>query len=114
MEQSDFAAWQPLWDGYNAFYGREGETALPSEITRVTWQRFFDPSEPVFALVVAFGAGALVPSAVLIAATVGYGALGAALGVGTLRIARRSPRYALEAPLETQVEKLPTPSDYRR
>ena len=66
------------------------------------------------AVVVAFGAGALVPSAVLIAATVGYGALGAALGVGTLRIARRSPRYALEAPLETQVEKLPPPSDYRR
>ena len=51
VEQSDFAAWQPLWDGYNAFYGREGETALPSEITRVTWQRFFDPSEPVFGLV---------------------------------------------------------------
>lgn len=51
VEQDDFAAWQPLWDGYNAFYGREGETALPDEITRTTWQRFFDPSEPVFALV---------------------------------------------------------------
>ena len=50
-EQDDFAAWQPLWNGYNAFYGREGETALPTEITRATWQRFFDPSEPVFALV---------------------------------------------------------------
>ena len=31
--------------------GREGETALPTEITRATWRRFFDPSEPVFALV---------------------------------------------------------------
>jgi GNAT superfamily N-acetyltransferase len=51
IERDDFAAWQPLWNGYNAFYGREGETALPEEITRETWQRFFDPSEPVFGLV---------------------------------------------------------------
>ena len=51
VEQDDFSAWQPLWNGYNAFYGREGETALPVEITRATWQRFFDPAEPVFALV---------------------------------------------------------------
>ena len=50
-EQRDFTAWQPLWNGYNAFYGREGETALPAEITSATWQRIFDPSEPVFALV---------------------------------------------------------------
>ena len=26
--------WLPLWDGYNAFYGRSGPTALPPEITR--------------------------------------------------------------------------------
>ena len=47
----DYAAWKPLWDGYNAFYGREGPTALPDEITQVTWQRFFDAYEPVHALV---------------------------------------------------------------
>ncbi|PLC03018.1 GNAT family N-acetyltransferase [Variovorax sp. RO1] len=47
----DFAAWKPLWDGYNAFYGREGPTALPDAITQVTWQRFFDAYEPVHALV---------------------------------------------------------------
>ncbi|MDP9879187.1 GNAT superfamily N-acetyltransferase [Variovorax boronicumulans] len=47
----DFAAWKPLWDGYNAFYGREGPTALPEAITQVTWQRFFDAYEPVHALV---------------------------------------------------------------
>jgi hypothetical protein len=47
----DYAAWRPLWDGYNEFYGRHGETALPEHITQVTWQRFFDPVEPVFALV---------------------------------------------------------------
>lgn len=51
IEENDFAGWQPLWDGYNAFYGRQGETALLHEVTHTTWQRFFDPSEPVFALV---------------------------------------------------------------
>ena len=55
IASQDLAAWQPLWDGYNAFYGREGETALSPEITGVTWQRFFDPAEPVFALVAESG-----------------------------------------------------------
>jgi hypothetical protein len=30
---SDRARWQVLWDGYNAFYGRAGATALPAQIT---------------------------------------------------------------------------------
>ncbi|WP_458788805.1 N-acetyltransferase family protein [Dyella jiangningensis] len=47
----DFDAWKPLWDGYNAFYGRGGETALPEAITHSTWARFFDADEPVHALV---------------------------------------------------------------
>jgi GNAT superfamily N-acetyltransferase len=47
----DYDGWKPLWDGYNAFYGRSGPTALAPEITRCTWQRFFDPAEPVHALV---------------------------------------------------------------
>ncbi len=51
IQLTDFTAWQPLWNGYNAFYGREGATALAPEITQATWQRFFDPAEPVFALV---------------------------------------------------------------
>ncbi len=51
LAPSDFDAWQPLWDGYNAFYGRAGETALAPAITASTWARFFDPEEPVFALV---------------------------------------------------------------
>ena len=51
IEESDFDAWKPLWDGYNAFYGREHETALPAEITETTWRRFFDAHEPVFGLV---------------------------------------------------------------
>jgi GNAT superfamily N-acetyltransferase len=49
--REDYDAWLPLWDGYNAFYGRSGETALPAQITRVTWGRFFKPEEPMFALV---------------------------------------------------------------
>ena len=48
---ADREAWAPLWDGYNAFYGRVGATALAPAITQATWQRFFDPAEPVFALV---------------------------------------------------------------
>jgi GNAT superfamily N-acetyltransferase len=51
IERSDYDAWLPLWNGYNAFYGRSGPTALPDEVTQSTWQRFFDDSEPVFALV---------------------------------------------------------------
>lgn len=47
----DFDAWKVLWDGYNAFYGRSGATALPETITRVTWARFLDVTEPMFALV---------------------------------------------------------------
>jgi GNAT superfamily N-acetyltransferase len=50
-QKADYEAWLPLWNGYNAFYGREGPTALSLEITKTTWNRFFDSSEPVFALV---------------------------------------------------------------
>ena len=49
--RQDFERWLPLWDGYNAFYGRSGETALAPEITGMTWSRFFDAYEPVHALV---------------------------------------------------------------
>jgi GNAT superfamily N-acetyltransferase len=51
IAQPDYQHWLPLWDGYNAFYGRSGPTALSLEITRTTWARFFDAGEPVHALV---------------------------------------------------------------
>ncbi len=51
VTRDDYAQWLPLWDGYNAFYGRSGPTALAPEITAMTWQRFFDAYEPVHALV---------------------------------------------------------------
>ena len=51
VQPGDFPQWKSLWDGYNAFYGRKGATALPEETTRMTWSRFFDEQEPVYALV---------------------------------------------------------------
>jgi GNAT superfamily N-acetyltransferase len=56
--EDDFPAWKPLWEGYNAFYGRAGPTALPPEVTRMTWSRFFDAYEPMHAMV-AEGSGGL-------------------------------------------------------
>jgi GNAT superfamily N-acetyltransferase len=51
VTRADYDQWLPLWNGYNAFYGRHGATALPAENTRMTWARFFDGYEPVHALV---------------------------------------------------------------
>ena len=43
----DRAAWEPLWQGYLTFY----KSSLPAEVTDATWKRFFDPIEPLHALV---------------------------------------------------------------
>ena len=51
LTTTDRTQWTPLWDGYNAFYGRSGPTALDPAVTAMTWSRFFDPYEPVHALV---------------------------------------------------------------
>ena len=51
VQPEDFTQWRALWDGYNAFYGRQGETALPDGVTHRTWSRFFDGYEPMHALV---------------------------------------------------------------
>ncbi|MGL4576309.1 MAG: GNAT family N-acetyltransferase [Burkholderiaceae bacterium] len=51
LDREDYPHWRPLWDGYNAFYGRSDETALPESITEATWERFFNPDEPVHAVV---------------------------------------------------------------
>ena len=48
VARTDFAQWQRLWDAYNRFYGRD---LLPTEITQMTWSRFFDAYEPIHALV---------------------------------------------------------------
>lgn len=48
VEKTDYSQWQLLWKKYNSFYGRD---SFPSEITQLTWSRFFDTNEPVYAVV---------------------------------------------------------------
>ena len=55
VRAADKDQWAVLWDGYNAFYGRSGASALDPAITEITWARFFDQAEPVHALVAARG-----------------------------------------------------------
>ncbi len=47
-EEADYLQWQLLWGKYNSFYGRD---SLPAEITQLTWSRFFDTNEPVYAII---------------------------------------------------------------
>jgi GNAT superfamily N-acetyltransferase len=51
IARGDHAGWRPLWDGYNAFYGRSGPTALDERITAQTWEWFFQPDSTVQAYV---------------------------------------------------------------
>lgn len=51
VSKSDYDQWRPMWDQYNEFYGRIGETALSEEIVQSTWNRLIEPSEPVHCLV---------------------------------------------------------------
>jgi GNAT superfamily N-acetyltransferase len=51
VTRGDYAEWLPLWEGYNEFYKRFGATALPDAVTQVTWARFFDVHEPMYAMV---------------------------------------------------------------
>src|ERR1700722_3959961 len=55
VTRDDYEKLLPLWDGYTAFYGRSGATALAPEITAMTWSRFFDAYEPVHGLVAEAG-----------------------------------------------------------
>ncbi|MBX9914882.1 MAG: GNAT family N-acetyltransferase [Pseudomonadaceae bacterium] len=45
ISAADHAAWLPLWQGYQRFYQAE----IPAATSAVTWQRFLDPTEPMFA-----------------------------------------------------------------
>jgi GNAT superfamily N-acetyltransferase len=53
--RDDYDKWLVLWNGYNEFYGRSGPSALDPAITASTWERFFDPYEPMYALVAESG-----------------------------------------------------------
>ena len=44
--ENEREAWNPLWAGYLAFY----KSPLRPEISDLTWDRFHDPDEQIFAL----------------------------------------------------------------
>ncbi len=46
-EQKDYASWLPLWINYQTFY----RTKISDEVTKLTWERFLTPSEPVYCAV---------------------------------------------------------------
>ncbi|TCU11880.1 GNAT family N-acetyltransferase [Rhizobium sullae] len=52
LQASDRAAWEHLWVAYQRFY----EVVIPPETTDLTWSRFHDPAEEMYALG-AFDAG---------------------------------------------------------
>ena len=41
-EQKDYASWLPLWINYQKFY----RTIISDEVTKLTCERIFTPSEP--------------------------------------------------------------------
>ena len=45
VSAADHAAWLPLWQGYQRFYNAD----IAPEVSALTWQRFLDPAEPMFA-----------------------------------------------------------------
>lgn len=46
-ELKDYASWLPLWINYQTFY----RTKISDEVTKLTWERFLTPSEPVYCAV---------------------------------------------------------------
>jgi GNAT superfamily N-acetyltransferase len=40
---ADYDTWYPLWRGYQAFY----RVDIADSVSRTTWQRLLDPSEPM-------------------------------------------------------------------
>jgi GNAT superfamily N-acetyltransferase len=47
LKLTDKAEWLPLWQGYQAFY----KTDIPSTTTDITFSRFLNEAEPMFAFV---------------------------------------------------------------
>lgn len=42
----DYQNWLPLWNGYLSFY----QAKLDEAVTQITWKRFHDENEPIYAL----------------------------------------------------------------
>ncbi|MDM9628254.1 GNAT family N-acetyltransferase [Rhizobium sp. S152] len=45
LQPGDRAAWEPLWAGYQRFY----EVVIPADTTDLTWARFHDIEEEMYA-----------------------------------------------------------------
>lgn len=45
IRDTDFDAWLPLWQGYQAFY----QVDIPASATHTTWARMLDPADPIHA-----------------------------------------------------------------
>lgn len=43
LTPADRAGWEPLWRGYQTFYGR----VLPQAMIDLSWRRFMDPETPL-------------------------------------------------------------------
>lgn len=46
LMEADRARWNELWKGYQEFYKAD----IPAEVSDLTWRRFHDDNEPMFAL----------------------------------------------------------------
>lgn len=46
-KQQDYDNWLPLWINYQTFY----RTKISDEVTKLTWERFLTPSEPLYCAV---------------------------------------------------------------
>lgn len=53
LAATDFAAWEPLWQGYLTFY----ESAVPEETTRTAFARLTSGTEPMGGFLARDGAG---------------------------------------------------------
>lgn len=55
FDESDRAVWDPLWQGYLAFY----EVTLEAAVTEATWRRLIDPAKDMHGLGAFDAAGAM-------------------------------------------------------
>ncbi len=46
LHRNERAEWEPLWQGYLAFY----KTSVSEQATQTTWDRLHDPNEPMYVM----------------------------------------------------------------
>ncbi|MBJ8506237.1 GNAT family N-acetyltransferase [Acinetobacter seifertii] len=47
VQQQDYSQWEKYWLAYQNFY----QVSLPLQVTKITWDRFFNEKEPVYCAV---------------------------------------------------------------